>query len=128
MVSILFVGIGGFLGAASRYAVSRLSFVHKHDFPVATLFVNTLGSFALGILYSCSIYQLPLNKNIMYFLGTGMLGSFTTFSTFSVESLQLIKSGKRFIFILYISLSILLSLLGAAAGFLAVRMISSAGN
>jgi CrcB protein len=94
MYSLLLVGIGGFIGAALRYLVSRLlqnSFV---SFPVGTLGVNALGSFFLGFIMYASEYQGVFSEETRMFLTIGLLGAFTTMSTFSYESFRLLENNE----------------------------------
>ncbi|WP_077624900.1 fluoride efflux transporter CrcB [Sediminibacillus massiliensis] len=111
-LSFLFVGIGGFAGAISRFAVSRLvNRYRSSQLPVATLIVNLAGSFLLGIVTGAGFdgYSALL-------VGTGFMGSFTTFSTFKLEGIQLHLGKRKKEFILYNLLSygggILLAFLG----------------
>lgn len=125
MTSLLLVGLGGFIGAAGRYAVSKIKFTKAVDaFPWATFIVNILGSFILALLCGLNSTHTIIHNNYLLFLGTGMLGSFTTFSTFSLESLQLIKTGQVKLYILYVSSSVLLGVMFAIIGFLLGYLLS----
>lgn len=88
---LLLVGAGGFVGAASRYLVSGL--VHRllpeTLFPVGTLTVNVLGSFAIGLLGALAESRGVLTGDARLFLFIGVLGGFTTFSTFAFETMAL---------------------------------------
>ncbi|MBM7855000.1 CrcB protein [Desulfohalotomaculum tongense] len=128
MSSIFWVGMGGFIGATGRYAVSRLQFTKKNNFPWATFIVNALGSLILGFLYGLNHNFNLIDNNVMYFLGGGIMGSFTTFSTFSLESLQLYKSGRMMLFTLYVLSSVVLCLFCATTGFLLAPFFASTGN
>ncbi|WP_141433620.1 fluoride efflux transporter CrcB [Bacillus sp. 03113] len=82
----LLVAVGGFFGAICRYAIINfIKNVHHSSFPLGTLCVNLSGSFLLGILNG-----MMLNHYFMSFLGIGFMGAFTTFSTFKLETVQLI--------------------------------------
>ena len=94
MDKYLFIGLGGFLGSISRYWLS--TFVHKHmgmDFPYGTLAVNVIGCFAIGLLMTIFQEHFVENPNIRLFLVIGILGGFTTFSSFSFDTLALMKVG-----------------------------------
>jgi len=80
------VGTGGALGALCRYAVT--SRIESDEFPVGTLTVNCLGGFLLGL-----VVFLGAGTDILLLVGTGAAGSFTTFSTFSFETVRLWESG-----------------------------------
>ncbi|CDQ17785.1 camphor resistance protein CrcB [Halobacillus karajensis] len=116
LIKLLLIGSGGFIGAVTRYTVSQ--WINKRTatpFPFATLFVNILGSFLLGLLSG-----LNLTNGWILFCGTGILGSFTTFSTFKLESVQLHFKQQWKTFILYTVISygagILLAFCGCLIG------------
>ncbi|MYL48191.1 fluoride efflux transporter CrcB [Halobacillus litoralis] len=110
---LLLVGAGGFIGAILRYGISQ--WINKRTtsaLPVATLFVNLLGSFVLGLLTG-----LELSTFWVLFGGTGILGAFTTFSTFKLESVQLHFKKNWKTFVLYTVLSYTLGIALAWTGF-----------
>ena len=116
MINGLLVGIGGFLGAMSRYGIGKWISSHtKSNFPLGTLTVNLVGSFLLGLIIGS---QLHANMTLLF--GTGFMGAFTTFSTFKVENLNLYRNKKRKHLFWYLGLSyglgILLAFLGVAVG------------
>ncbi|MDH5426970.1 MAG: fluoride efflux transporter CrcB [Nitrospirota bacterium] len=92
---LLWVGMGGFLGSISRFimagAFNRLS--PAIGFPVGTLTVNILGCFLIGLLHGLTETRSLLGPDIRIFLFIGVLGGFTTYSTFAFESLALLKDG-----------------------------------
>lgn len=98
----IFISLGGGLGALSRYFIS-LSFPLYAFFPYATLTVNLIGSFILGFLSFLYFQKKQLLKAC---LTAGFLGSFTTYSAFSLEVLELIQIGQLQTAIIYIFLSI----------------------
>ncbi len=99
----VFIGIAGALGAISRYSIGLLLFPII-TFPYVTLFINLAGCYLLASILS-SNKTIPENWRLA--IGTGFLGSFTTFSTLSLETVQLVDSGEVVQGILYILLSIL---------------------
>jgi fluoride exporter len=106
--SLLFVFLGGGLGSVLRSLTGKLfSF---SGFPFGTLIVNILGSLLIGFLYALFSRQI-IGNNYRLFLAVGFCGGFTTFSTFSNESLHFLKSGQMGLFILYAMGSLLLCLL-----------------
>lgn len=117
---LLFVGFGGFIGASGRYGISilLLEISKKHNYPYATLTVNILGSFLIGIL-AVILIDKPLY--IKLFLMVGILGGFTTFSSFSHETLILFQNGHFFNAFLHIAANIILCLLGVGAGYLLAK-------
>jgi CrcB protein len=95
---LLWVGVGGFLGSVARFVVAgffnRLSPILA--FPVGTLAVNILGCFLIGLLYGLAESRDILGTDIRIFLFIGVLGGFTTYSTFGFESLALLQDGEFF--------------------------------
>lgn len=116
MKVILLVGVGGFLGSVLRYSISLL--INKQQWfgniLPPTLVVNLLGCFLIGILLG---YSDKLSKDLLILATTGFCGGFTTFSTFSFESLQFIQKGDYKMAALYIGLSLVLGLLLTFFGF-----------
>lgn len=93
MNNILFVALGGSIGAVLRYLISLLMLqVFGSGFPFGTLVVNILGSFLMGVVYTLGQVS-EVSPEIKAFIGVGMLGALTTFSTFSNESLLLMQEG-----------------------------------
>lgn len=110
MILWLAVAIGGAFGAMARYGVS-VAFAGAHwKFPVATLVVNVGGSFAIGVLYVLIVEKGVLPPVWRHALMIGFLGAFTTFSTFSIESLHLLQIGQWQTALFYIAGSFMLSL------------------
>ncbi|GAE95237.1 CrcB protein [Gracilibacillus boraciitolerans JCM 21714] len=96
-ISVLMVGIGGFFGAMARFAISQLFNKRKfYNIPIATLFVNIVGSFLLGFLLGAQI-----KETYYLLLGVGFMGSFTTFSTFKLEGIQMHVQQRKKDLILY---------------------------
>lgn len=114
--NILLVGAGSFVGGALRYAVSLL-LKSSGGFPWATFAVNLLGCMAIGLLWGLFNRYSNVSQQLVLFLSVGFCGGFTTFSTFSKESLQLMQSGNWMCLILYVVGSIVLGLLLVAAGY-----------
>ncbi len=123
MEKLIFIAFGGMLGALMRYSANEFIYTYyKGVFPAGTLFVNSLGSFIIGILYALS-FKLSMNPSVRLMLFVGFLGSFTTFSTYSLETLNLIRSGELKTAFLNIILNNTLSLLLAFAGFYIIRSL-----
>ncbi len=104
MSELIYLSIGGFLGAICRYALSR-QIQGTNGFPLGTFVVNLLGAFLLGLLVGIQI-----SGHYYHLLGIGFMGAFTTFSTFMLESEQLRKAGKDHFFYGYIVSSFILGL------------------
>ena len=117
MIKLIYVASGGAVGAVLRYFTSNFYKFYFPNFPIGTLFINFIGSFLIGILASNLESRGTSYIFIKYFLIIGILGSFTTFSTFSLETIQLVNDKKLFLSLVYIFLSISLCILGAFFGF-----------
>jgi fluoride exporter len=113
----LYVGIGGAIGSILRYLVSSLSLPTFNLFPMGTLFVNLLGAFVLGWFVARIAPLQSISKEVKAGVSTGMIGSFTTFSTVSVEVIQLIQDSLYLWLFLYLSISIVGGLILTAIGF-----------
>ena len=91
----LFVAMGGAVGASMRYLIVQISTnLLGKGFPFGTLAVNVLGSFLLGILYAFMQQDNGENAGLRSLIGIGLLGAFTTFSTFSLDTVLLIQHGE----------------------------------
>lgn len=114
---ILAVSAGGVVGTLLRFAVS--SWVNSHlprYFPLATLIVNLLGCLLIGYLYGLFLSRPELPAELRSGLILGFLGAFTTFSSFSLDTLRLLENGAAGVALGYISLSVLGGLLATWAG------------
>lgn len=113
----MWIALGGFAGAISRYAVIRfISVRFSTGFPYGTLAVNVLGSFLLGIMLGLNLRE--QNKYMYAAFGIGYLGSFTTFSTYAVEGLQMTQQKHWAKFGLYQAATYGMCVAAAGAGFL----------
>ncbi|MEK4384391.1 fluoride efflux transporter CrcB [Solibacillus sp. FSL W7-1464] len=114
---MILIGIGGAIGAALRYSVSLLFLTNDTAvFPFATVAVNLAGCFLLGMLSSGLELKLIKNPYYLSAFKTGLIGSFTTFSTVSVEVIQLLQHHFYFSAILYIFISAIFGLLFVGFG------------
>lgn len=118
--SVGIIACGGAVGAILRYGV--MQFVSRTDqqFPYATFTVNIAGSFILGILAAYSLSH-TVDDKMRLLLIVGILGSFTTFSTFSLDAIMLIQRNEWFTALLYVLLSVTLSLLATISGMWLVK-------
>ncbi|TVZ25640.1 CrcB protein [Gillisia sp. Hel_I_86] len=113
MKAILMVFLGGGLGSALRFVISRVLNKSALDIPFGTFTVNILGSLLLGLILGISLKSGAFSNNTMLFLATGFCGGFTTFSTFSYENQVFLRTGDYSSFAIY-------SLGSIVAGFAAV--------
>jgi len=122
---LLVVGLGGFLGSALRFMISgwaqRLS--PMGAFPVGTLAVNVIGCLAIGLLGGLADQRQLLDSGQRLFLMVGVLGGFTTFSSFAFETLGLAQDGALLRVFANVLLQLLLGFGAAAAGYLAARFL-----
>ena len=118
---LLYVGAGSFVGGVVRYLVS-LAMKSVGGFPWATFIVNVVGCLLIGLLWSLSVRSSnALSGHLGLFLTVGFCGGFTTFSTFSKESLALLQTGSYVTFALYAVGSILLGLAAVALGYMLTK-------
>lgn len=113
--SFLLVGAGGCLGACARYYISNQDFFGSERF-FYTLLINVVGCFLIGVLWVL-LSTLNAKGGWHNFLITGMLGGFTTFSTYSLEWVKLMHAGRFGELAFYTAASILLTLLACMAGY-----------
>ncbi len=119
MANVLWIGLGAVLGANARYFVSLwLAAKLGSAFPYGTLTVNAAGSLLLGFLVAAGSHYLALSPHLRLLLFVGFLGSFTTFSTFAVESIAFWQNGRVWAGLVNILANNGLSLLCAALGIL----------
>ena len=111
--NLVYIAIGGALGSVLRYLTFRL--VPFAGFPLGTLIVNVSGSFLIGFAFAYMQNRM-IDDSLRLFLVIGILGGFTTFSAFSLETLHLIQNGSPGRGFLNITLSIILCLLACYAG------------
>ena len=109
MLACLSVALGGAVGSVARYLVGLIKLNESVVFPFKTLAINVIGSFLIGIIAALAAKKGGLSPNLVLFLKVGVCGGFTTFSTFALETADLMRSGKTLIAFLYIVLSVLLS-------------------
>ena len=113
----LAIAIGGTLGCWARYAMTNLlQAIYGRDFPYATLSINLLGSFLMGFLFIETLERLTVPPFIRTGILTGVIGGYTTFSTFEMETLLLVEQGETLKAALYIALSVGVGFLGAFGG------------
>ncbi|GGM35931.1 hypothetical protein GCM10011351_22440 [Paraliobacillus quinghaiensis] len=123
--TFLLIGVGGAIGASMRYSLNLL--VPFTNLPYATIIVNILGCFILAFSINNGQLKARVPEPFLLALNTGILGSFTTFSTFSIESIQLltVNLGTGFI---YIILNLFGGLAACLCGYLLAKQVDKAKN
>lgn len=118
MKQLLLIGLGGFIGSIGRYWVSKLNLSwHFLEIPMGTLTVNIVGSFIIGLLVGISAKSDLISSDLRLFLMVGFCGGFTTFSSFTNESMMLIQNGQLLTVLLYTAASIFLGLIAVYLGY-----------
>ena len=116
------IALGGAVGALARHGVSTaVAAAFGPRFPFGTLIVNVAGSFAMGWLFALFAERMHVTPEMRLLVTTGLLGAFTTFSTFSVETLALLQAGRWVAGAANVALSVTLCLVAAWLGTLLVR-------
>ena len=111
------VALGGAFGCCARLGVNQL--VHERygqAFPYATLLINVLGCLAMGFLFFYTLEHISISPTLRLGIITGVLGGFTTFSAFGIETLLLVEDGKLTHAALYVTLSVALGLCAVFSG------------
>ncbi len=124
MNQLFLIATGGALGAMSRFlAVSSLTVLLGKDFPYGTLFVNAFGCFFAGIILVLIHEKGVLNPHYQALIIVGFLGAFTTFSAFSIETIDLVQNGNIFSALTNTLLNVAVSISAAYLGMLLTRQI-----
>ena len=123
MGTVFAVGVGGGLGALLRYYVASQVQPAGYLFDWGIFFVNISGGFVMGLIVEASALRLNLSPDLRSFLTVGVLGGYTTFSTFSLDSALLLQRGEYLQAAGYIIGSVVLSILALFAGLWVARLI-----
>ncbi len=116
MKSILWIGLAGLAGAITRVLLGQL--IHSESgFPMATLSVNIAGTFVLCFIVAGALRKISVNRQLYDAVTTGFLGSFTTFSALTMETVSLVDSGQILLAAVYVILSIIGGLATGVFGF-----------
>lgn len=121
--NLLLIGAGGFTGSVARYLIARyVELQFFTSFPLGTLLVNVAGCFVIGIIYGLAVRDLA-SPEIRFLLATGFCGGFTTFSSFSYESVGLLQDNQLWYAFLYLAGSLLLGLIAVWIGILIAKIV-----
>jgi len=123
MLEFLIVGLGGFIGCSLRFGTSKLLIPYDVQFPIATLISNVVAGFLIGFITELERNAGWITPRTKLFLATGMMGGLSTFSTFSVETIDLFAESKYSHALGNILLNISLSFIGVMLGMLSAKML-----
>lgn len=123
MANIIAVGLGGGIGAIFRYLISLIPI--KNTIPLLTLLTNFMGALLIGVLTGLVLNGHNISDKKMLFWKTGICGGFTTFSTFSLETVKLFQDGKAAYGLIYIILSVVLCIIGVIIGEYISKMLKA---
>ena len=108
MLNCLVVGAGGFVGAVCRYLIGLVPIQENFIFPIKTFGINVLGCILIGLITVMSMKNANISPQVLLFLKVGVCGGFTTFSTFALETSDLMKNGHSGLAFLYVIGSVLI--------------------
>ena len=108
MLSILAVGAGGFVGAVCRYLIGLVPINETLVFPIKTFLINVVGCMVIGLIAAVTSKNSSWNPQVVLFMKVGLCGGFTTFSTFALETTELIKNGNALVALAYMLLSVII--------------------
>ncbi|MBL6991276.1 MAG: fluoride efflux transporter CrcB [Bacteriovoracaceae bacterium] len=123
-MNFFIIGIGGFCGAISRFYLSKtINNMFQNDFPLGTLLINIIGCLLLGALMSYVVNHQLSKHGLTIFLTVGFLASFTTFSSFAYETLQLLQTSQLRLAVLNVVFNLTIGLLATTLGFFLINYI-----
>jgi len=122
MQMLLAVGMGGALGAISRYWLAGILNTKAEKLPLGTLSCNVIGSLVMGILFVLIMEKAKLSPELRPMLMVGFLGAFTTFSSFSLETVVLLQEGHTMSAVIYVLLSVILCIIALSVGIWFTRL------
>ncbi len=125
MSRVLFISLGAVIGANLRYLVSMWAAERFGvSFPYGTFLVNVSGCFVIGLFYGLGETRIPITPELRLFFAVGLLGAYTTFSSFGFETINLLRDGDLWLGVFNVAGSNLLGLLAVVAGLAVARLLS----
>ncbi|MDP4120336.1 MAG: fluoride efflux transporter CrcB [Bacillota bacterium] len=125
-MEIIFVGLGGAIGACSRFLITKISTNYLPIFPLGTLISNIIAGFFIGFIIGIERQALFINPKVKVFLTSGLLGGLSTFSTFSMDTVSMFESGKYALAIGNILLNVGLSFICVFLGLMVAKIFVKA--
>jgi len=123
MLRLLVIALGGAIGTLARYLMGGLDYRFSSGiFPISTLVVNVTGSLVIGFLWGI-VDRFAISPNVRMFIFIGVLGGYTTFSTFSLETFNLMKDGEYRIALMNVVLSAVLSIAAVFLGYFISKIL-----
>jgi fluoride exporter len=124
-MTYLWIALGSALGGVLRYAITRATLNMDHGFPYGTVMINILGSFVIGYFGTLTLHgdRYAVSENIRLFVMVGICGGFTTFSSFSLQTLDLFRAGAWGRALANVVVSVVLCCLAVAAGHMLAHRI-----
>ncbi len=120
--NILLVGLGGGIGSIARFLCQKYIYEwYPHPFPLGTFLVNIAGCFLIGLFSGFAEKGALINTEWRLLLTTGLCGGFTTFSSFALENINLLRTGHLFYFVLYTAASVVLGILATWLGLVIIK-------
>lgn len=110
IIKCLIVGVGGAIGTIMRYLLGLIPLNNTNSFPINTFLINIIGAIAIGFIVFYTIKS-NFDERLLLFLKVGICGGFTTFSTFAIETGDLLKNGNTTIALTYVILTVLIGVL-----------------
>jgi len=124
MRKYVFIGIGGFLGAISRFLIKGIQISHYYgNIPLNTLIINVTGSFILALILTVTFKNIDFHADIRLGITTGFFGAYTTFSTLCKETVGLMQQGFYYSALMYVTVSIVLGLVSVYLAIILARKI-----
>jgi CrcB protein len=122
---LLYVACGGAIGASARHLMMvQIARIYGNDFPYSTIAVNIIGSLLMGVLIeTLARTNMSMNSDIRALVAVGILGGFTTFSTFSLDFFKLFETGQILSALIYAVASVILSLVAIFAGVYLIKIM-----